>query len=63
MSPSPERFQALPAVLERVSWSRAKLYDAIAKGDFPKPVRLSPNRIAWPESVVSAWISSKMEAA
>lgn len=63
MSPIHERLLAVPAVLDRTSWSRAKLYAAVAQGEFPKPVRLSPNRVAWPESAVAAWITSKMEAA
>ena len=62
MSLTPERLLAVPAVLDRTSWSRAKLYSAVAQGEFPKPVRLSPNRVAWPESAVSAWINAKMEA-
>ena len=58
-----ERLLALPAVLDRVSFSRAKLYDAVNKGEFPKPIKLSPNRIAWAESAVAAWISAKIAEA
>jgi predicted DNA-binding transcriptional regulator AlpA len=49
-----ERFLPVPVVLDRTSWSRAKLYDAIKKGEFVRPVKISPNRIGFP---------SKMEAA
>lgn len=62
MNGTPERLLPLPAVLDRTSWSRAKLYDAINKGDFPAPVRLSTNRVAWPESTVAAWIAEKIAA-
>jgi prophage regulatory protein len=61
--PTAERLLSLPAVLERTSHSRAGLYDAMSKGDFPKPVRISPNRVAWPESRVSDWIASKIAMA
>lgn len=33
------------------------------KGRFPKPIHLSPRKLAWPESVIDAWLASKMEAA
>jgi len=58
------KFDAAPrlihhrAVLERTSWSRATLRRRVASGDFPKPVRLGPNRIAWREAEVNAWMES-----
>jgi prophage regulatory protein len=63
MSAQAERLLPLPAVLERTSHSRAGLYDAMNKGDFPKPVRISANRVAWPSSSIDAWIAAKMRAA
>ena len=50
-------------VADRTSWSRSKLYAAIAVGDFPRPIRVSANRVAWPESQVDAWIAAKVGAA
>lgn len=32
-------------------------------GRFPPPIHLSPRKLAWAESVIDAWIASKMEAA
>ena len=58
-----ERLMALPAVLDRTSLKRAWLYDAVNKGRFPKPIRLSSNRVAWPESSVTAWINAKIAEA
>lgn len=58
-----ERFLPLPTVLDRTSWSRSKLYDAIKKGEFVRPVKISPNRIGFPESAVNAWFAAKIEAA
>ena len=30
---------------------------------FPKPVHLSPRKLAWSEDVIDAWLASKSEAA
>ena len=50
-------------VVARTTLSRAALYAEIAAGRFPRPVRLSANRVAWPESQVDSWIAAKVEAA
>jgi len=57
-----ERFLPVAAVVDRTSLSRATLYDFVKRGHFPKPVQISPNRIAWPESAIAAWIAAKIEA-
>ena len=36
--------------------SRVQLKRNIELGLFPKPVRLGPNTIAWPEDAIEAWI-------
>ena len=59
----PGRLLAPPVVLDRTSLSRTTLWRMVRKGEFPKPVQVSPGRIAWPERAVSAWIASKLEAA
>jgi prophage regulatory protein len=43
-------------VCRQTSRSRAFIYDLMNRGGFPKPIRLSPNRIAWPQSAVAKWI-------
>jgi prophage regulatory protein len=30
------------------------------EGKFPKPVRISPHRIAWPEEVIDQWMAEKI---
>jgi prophage regulatory protein len=50
-------------VYDRTSLSRTTIWRMVRAGEFPPPVRVSANRIAWPESVVSVWIASRMEAA
>lgn len=57
-----ERLLPVAVVLDRTSLSRAKLYDDVKNGRFPAPVKISANRIAWPESVISRWINEKIAA-
>jgi len=57
---SAERFLPISVVLDRTSWSRAKLYEAIKSGEFPSSIKISANRIAFPESAVNAWFARKM---
>ncbi|WP_295693095.1 AlpA family transcriptional regulator [uncultured Maricaulis sp.] len=44
-------------VLERTSLSKSTLYREIAAGRFPEPLRISPNRVAWPVAVIASWIA------
>lgn len=60
---SPNRFLKIDEVIARTSWSRSKIYEAIAAGEFPRQVRLSANRIAFAERDIEAWITAKAEAA
>jgi prophage regulatory protein len=53
------RLLALRAVTDRTSLSRMSILRAVARGDFPRPLRLSSQRIAWRESDVADWINSR----
>lgn len=46
-----------PAVLAATGWSNSTLYEKIAKGLFPKPVRLDPEgrTVIWFEDEVEAF--------
>ena len=54
----------LPAVLERTGMSRTRLYASLAKGDFPRPVKLgsspSSRAIGFVESEIDAWINARI---
>lgn len=55
-----DRILRLPAVLAAVGVSRSTLYDAAARGLFPKPIRLmSSKSVGWRQSEVDAWLSSR----
>lgn len=53
-----ERLLKLRAVLAATAQGRASLYGRIARGDFPKPVKVG-RLSAWPESEVLAWIEAR----
>lgn len=53
-------------VLKRTSLSRATLWRMEGDGRFPKPVQISPNRVAYKEDDVDAWfdkVTSQNESA
>ena len=46
-------------VVERTGLSPATIWRRIQAGDFPKPLQLTPNRIAWPDSEIEEWEASR----
>jgi prophage regulatory protein len=36
-------------------FSVATLYREVKRGTFPKPIKLSPNRVGWAASTIRAW--------
>ena len=49
------RLIRLKEVLAICGKSRSSVYDAIKKGDFPKPVKLQGRSSAWIKSEVEQW--------
>lgn len=47
-------------VEERTGLCRSDLYAKIARGEFPKPVRLGPQAVGWVEAEVEAWIADRI---
>lgn len=43
-------------VLSRTSLSQATLWRMERAGEFPKAIRISANRVAYPEELVDEWI-------
>lgn len=63
ISSSPEiRFIRLPEVLALSGKSRSSIYEAIKKGEFPAPVKLSTRSSAWIGSEIAAWAESRVKA-
>lgn len=55
-------FWRLPAVCDFLQFSRSTLLRRVAAGEFPRPVKLGPNSIAWPADDVRAWASARIAA-
>ena len=47
------------AVEELTGLSRSTIYDLMAKGAFPRPVRLTGKAVAWPESAIAEWLAQR----
>ena len=55
---APCRMLRTKEVLELTGWSRATIWRKVRSGDFPAPITLGPNSIAWPEDVIASWQAS-----
>ena len=51
-----------PEVLSRLHISHATLYRMVARGEFPRPVRLGPRAVGWFEAEVGEWLVSRERA-
>jgi len=52
----------LPAVKSRVGLGRSSIYSALARGEFPAPVKLGERAVGWIESDIDTWISNRINA-
>lgn len=55
-----EVFLPLPEVCERICLKKSWVYDAVQRGEFPKPVHLTPRRVAWRLSEIESWKAAKI---
>lgn len=58
----PERLLRIREVQNRVPLGRTTIYGKIARGEFPRPVSLGGNAVAWRESDIQFWILKRCEA-
>lgn len=59
----PKRIIRIPEVTARTGLSRSTVYALMAKGRFPKGLKLSERARGWPEADVDAWVASRQAAA
>ena len=52
----------LPQVMAMTGLPHSSVYALIARNEFPKPVALSVNRVAWIESEVQHWLRARVDA-
>ena len=55
-------FLRLNDVIERTKYDHSTIYKLMNRevDPFPRPYRLSPNRVAWLESDVNAWLRARV---
>lgn len=58
----PDKILLWPQLRELVPLSRVSVWNLRRSGDFPAPVKLSPNRVGWRLSEVQRWIESRARA-
>jgi prophage regulatory protein len=58
----PPRLLRLPEVKARIGLQTTQIYEYMARGDFPKSVKLCPSgrAVGWLESEVNAWIEARI---
>ena len=57
-----DRFISMSEVLDRICLSKTHLYRKINAGQFPRPVPLGPQKVAFLESEVEAWMADRLRA-
>ncbi len=55
-----ERFLRLPEVMATCCLCRSSIYQKIAAGEFPQPVRLTAHSVAWVASEIQQWIAARI---
>lgn len=55
-----ERFLRLPAVMDRIPYSRPTIYRLMAAGKFPKAIQLSAGAVAWRERDIDLWCQARI---
>lgn len=56
-----ERILRRPEVEHLTGQSRSSIYQKIAEGTFPEPVKLGPRAVGWPESAIQQWIEDRIQ--
>jgi len=43
----------------KIGLSCSTIYAMMARGDFPKPIKIGRRAVGWPEKEVNAWLDAK----
>jgi prophage regulatory protein len=54
-----QRILRREAVLTLIGYKKSALYELMAQGSFPKPVKLGVRAVGWRASDVAAWLASR----
>jgi prophage regulatory protein len=63
MNPSDKVVLDIDGVIEMTTLSQSTIYAMARRGEFPKQVRIGPNRVVWRRAEVVAWLEAKLDAA
>jgi prophage regulatory protein len=55
------RLLRINAVAERVEYHPVHVRRLIRNGNFPSPIRLGENRVAWIEAEIEEWLEGKRQ--
>ena len=58
-----DRLVRLPEVEGMTGCKKSTIYQLIADGRFPKPLRLTGRMVAWPETAVLQWVQDRIAEA
>lgn len=56
------KFMRRPEVQATTGLSRSSIYALMAKGSFPRPVRLSARSVGWIHGEIQQWLKNKVSA-
>lgn len=57
------QFLRLPAVQARTGKSRSAIYRDMRAGQFPLPIRIGLNSVAWQSNLIDDWQAARIQAA
>jgi prophage regulatory protein len=55
MTEQPQPFLRLKQVKALTGLSRSWIYEAISRGDFPRPISIGARAVAWPSQFILDW--------
>jgi prophage regulatory protein len=55
-----QRFLRRQKVVEFTGIPESTIYEMVGRGEFPRPVRISPRLVAWVEGEVIAWQAARI---
>ena len=57
---STKKFIRLPEVISRTGYRRTAIYEKMAEGSFPSPVKLGPRAVAWVSVEIEEWMEARV---
>lgn len=58
-----DRLLTMKELVRATTLSRASVYRLVEAGQFPRPIRIGPQRIAWKSSSIAEWMAQRTLAA